>query len=301
MPNSNYPHGFPNGVTIRNFPIVEKQTGSSEVFWVDSNRGSNGNKGNFDYPFATIAYAMSKCTANRGDRIYVAESHVETITTTDTTTFSVAGVQVIGIGTGDTRPTLTVNIASSITGYQTAADNILISNIRFLSTDGNVKDVVLLANPTYLENCFIGESSGQTCDYYLRIGNTTNDADSSEIVNCEFLSPTTGAGSAIELDAICEAILIKNCKFFGDFGSGCIHNPTNIFTNLRILENTFGNTRTGGYAIKCVASSTGILRNAYMGANAYATTIDPGMLYCYRTFSVQGANKNARLNPVVET
>lgn len=56
---------------------------------------------------ATIDGAINKCTANQGDVIYVAEGHTETYTTTGAKfTADIAGITIIGLGTGSDRPTI---------------------------------------------------------------------------------------------------------------------------------------------------------------------------------------------------
>ena len=77
MPISNYGR-FREGVNIGGMPILNSYAGN--VFWVDSGAGSNGNKGTFARPFATIDYAIGQCTANNGDLIMVMPGHTETVT-----------------------------------------------------------------------------------------------------------------------------------------------------------------------------------------------------------------------------
>jgi hypothetical protein len=84
---TNFPNGFASGVTIRGVPII--QTNPGKVFWVYNGTalqqgqrgGSNGNRGTYDSPFASILGALANCVANRGDIIFVKPGHAETITT----------------------------------------------------------------------------------------------------------------------------------------------------------------------------------------------------------------------------
>ena len=76
MPISNYPGGFNNGVAIQGMPVLNNYSGN--IFWVDSGTGSNGNKGTFNKPFATVDYAISQCTANNDDQVHVKAGHAET-------------------------------------------------------------------------------------------------------------------------------------------------------------------------------------------------------------------------------
>jgi hypothetical protein len=118
---SNYPGGFAQGVVIKGIPLTVSNPG--KVFWVNGTTvlapgavgGSNGNDGSYRRPFATIDYAVGKCTANRGDIIMVMPGHSETISSATSLVFDVAGVAVIGLGTGSLRPDLNFsNTAGSV-------------------------------------------------------------------------------------------------------------------------------------------------------------------------------------------
>lgn len=141
MPASNYPNGFAEGVTIRGVPLI--QTHPGKVFWVSNSTtgllpgqrgGSDGNKGTFDAPFATIDYAIGQCTANRGDIIFVKANHAETITAASGITADVAGVAIVGLGSGTDRPELTFGTATGASIVVSAA------NVSFvnLSCIGNI-------------------------------------------------------------------------------------------------------------------------------------------------------------------
>ena len=126
MPISNYPNGFANGVNIRGVPLLNAYSGN--VLWVDSGAGSDGNKGTFDRPFATVDYAVGQCTANNGDIIMVKPGHVEDFD--DTTTgfdADVAGVAIIGMGTGSDRPRFDLNDATST--LVLGANNVTLKNV----------------------------------------------------------------------------------------------------------------------------------------------------------------------------
>lgn len=113
MGMSNYPHGFNNGVAIRGLPILNTYGGN--VYWVHSGTGSNGNKGTFERPFATIDYAIGRCSPNQGDLILAKEGHAEAVSAASGIDLDVAGVTVIGLGVGNARPTITLDTAATAT------------------------------------------------------------------------------------------------------------------------------------------------------------------------------------------
>ena len=117
---SNYPGGFNFGLTIRNMPVINIHGGN--VFWVHSGTGSDGNPGTFSKPFATLSYAVGRCTASQGDMIFAKPGHAETVTST--IVVNVAGVSIIGIGNGTNRPNLTQGTSGSDNVMEISANNI---------------------------------------------------------------------------------------------------------------------------------------------------------------------------------
>lgn len=162
MPNlSNYPGGFPGGVSILGMPILNTHIGN--VWFVNNSStgpgGSDSGKGTRARPFATLNYAITRCTANNGDIIMVGPGHVETLTAAAGIACGVAGVTVIGMGAGPRRPTINLGTVTTTTITVTAA-NVTFANMRFLST---FADVVTVFNVTAagfgLYNSTIGDSA----------------------------------------------------------------------------------------------------------------------------------------------
>jgi len=192
MPTSNYPHGFANGVTIHEFPYVDTQNANGNVFWVDSVKGSNGNKGTFKSPFATIDYAVGRCTANQGDKIYVAAGHAETIIAATGLVADVAGISIIGLGNGTNRPTLTFATSTAASVVVSAA-NVAISNIRFICNIASQVTVIdCNSTGTTISDCYFAEGSATGLTFIDVNGGAANACDGVQVVNCEFSNPTAG-------------------------------------------------------------------------------------------------------------
>src|SRR4051812_13860248 len=113
------------------FSIVNQAMTTGNIFFVNSVTGSDSAGGgqNPDAPLATIDYAIGLCTANQGDRIYVMPSHVETISAAGGVALDVAGVEIIGIGTGAARPK--VNFTATGSTFAVSAANCTVRNILF--------------------------------------------------------------------------------------------------------------------------------------------------------------------------
>ncbi len=131
MPYSNFPNGFKNGVAIQGVPLFAAHSGGN-VFWVDSNHGgSNGNPGTWTRPFATLDYAIGRCTASNGDIIMVKPGHAEAISSATALAFDKAGITIIGVGEGSQRPTFTLDTANTAT-ISVTASGVTVQNCIFV-------------------------------------------------------------------------------------------------------------------------------------------------------------------------
>ncbi len=137
-----YPNGI-NNLILRNLPITVANPG--QIFFVSNATtllagqvgGSNGNDGSFQKPFATIQYAISRCTANRGDIVIVKAGHAETISSAAILAINVAGVAIVGLGSGSNRPKLTFTTAITANIPVTAA-NCSISNFLLIANFADI-------------------------------------------------------------------------------------------------------------------------------------------------------------------
>lgn len=110
--------------------------------------------------FTTLDAAISACTANRGDVIYVAPGHTEAVTSTSIA-LDVAGVSIIGIGSGSLKPTLT--FAATDSRINVTAANCTLKNLRLEAAVGDVVTAVLHAtaaqNTQYIDIEFYATST----------------------------------------------------------------------------------------------------------------------------------------------
>ncbi len=192
---SNYPGGFAAGITIRGVPLV--QTHPGKVFWVDNSSlgngdtfksGSNGNKGTYDAPFATIAGAITAARANKGDIIFVKPGHAESVTAAAGIVLSKAGVAIVGLGAGSNRPTITFTTANTAT-ITVTANNVTVSNMLFVGGFLNVATCFDIANAQVatdfvVDSCEFRDSSAiLNFVKIVRVGTTANIADGLTFTN----------------------------------------------------------------------------------------------------------------------
>ena len=146
---SSYPAGFNNGVSIRGITLA--QTHPGKAVWLSNGpfqapsatAGSDGNDGTFTRPCATLAGALLKCVAGRGDMIMVKPGHQETISTATALIMSVSGVAVIGLGAGALRPTFILATATTAT-INVVADDVTFQNCVFYANLANIASAFTL-------------------------------------------------------------------------------------------------------------------------------------------------------------
>jgi len=198
MPISHYPNGFSGGVSIRGVPIVTTNPGS--VYWVDSNGGSNGHKGSVDQPFGTIDYAIGRCTASKGDIIFVKPGHTETISAAAGIACDVIGVAIVGLGRGSLRPTITLDTATTATLTISAA-NVSLHNLLFKA---NFADIVRIINVTavdaQIDSCeFLATATNMNWVDVIDASGADNTADGLSVTNCRAFDLDASNDSFIEI------------------------------------------------------------------------------------------------------
>jgi hypothetical protein len=252
---SSYPHGFANGMSVREVPIDVRLNSIGNVFWVDSVNGSNGNKGNYTLPFATIAYAVSRCTANQGDIIYVAASHTETIVAAGTLTINKAGVTIVCMGEGSTKSTITFTTATTASVIISAA-NVTLVNARFLTGIDNLSSPITITGADCkLINCEWYDAAAKSA---VNCVVATNAAARMMIDGWKYNASTTGTQKVTNIKFADNAsVVLKNIDIVGDFSTAPI-NITAAATNLRLSSIYLNNTNaTPKPGIDLHANTTG--------------------------------------------
>lgn len=119
------------------YTIADIAAVPGDVWFVDSaasGAGDAAGKGRTpDAPFATLAYAFSSDSVDSGDVVYVMPGHTETVNAAGDITMDIAGVTVVGLGRGSSRPTFTYATDTAATWLITAA-NVSVRNVLITCT-----------------------------------------------------------------------------------------------------------------------------------------------------------------------
>lgn len=276
---------FPDGVSSFGVPLIGSGTIpiATRNFFVQSTTGSNGNEGTSpESPFATLAYAITKCVTSKGDNIILLPGHVETVATAGGVTFaSKAGINVIGVGNGSLRPT--INFTATAATMLLNAANLTFRNILFTGgIDAVVSPVVVSAADCWLDSCEYRDVTGQATLFLL----TTAAANRLKITNFTH-DGATDAGAAASIAIVGgDGIIIDGAFFDGDFSVGCIDVRTTATTDIQV-RNIMARQRNSAdvVMIDTITGSTGqIGPNIYMqvadNAANFATTIQ-GATFAY--------------------
>jgi hypothetical protein len=300
MAISNFPNGFANGVNILGLPVLNAYSGT--VFWVDdaASGGSNGNKGTFDRPFATIDYAIGRCTANRGDIIMVKAGYAETITAQINA--DVAGIKIIGMGGPGDMPTITGN--GLIDAIDVSAANITISNLKFAApgTDAQTADINVDAAGCVIANTVhVGSQTAKNKVDLITI--TANGSDclidgmraNNDVVECVGGIKLEGAADNVEVRNVCILDTIG-------FTNGAIYDAATA-TNVKVLNSVFSNAKADTVVMEFGNNSTGIC--SWNFVNGRHTTIQsnvtPGTGMAFnQNYGVEEAAKNGILIPIAD-
>lgn len=246
---ANYTTGFANGVTIKGVPLTVANPG--KVFWVYNGSalqtgqrgGSNGNKGTYDSPFSTLAYAATQCVANRGDIIFIKPGHAETVSAAGGITMSIAGVAVVGLGVGSNRPTFTLDTANTATILVSAA------NVSFTNC-------VFTANFLSIATCF-AVSTGKNFTVQQCLFQ-----DTSSVLN--FLNCIKSTGAANTADGLTVTDSVWNGTGTTSVNSMALIADANI--NVTMLRNRCTLERTADAPI-LLTVTTGASKNIELGEN----------------------------------
>lgn len=278
---SNYPNGFPQGVTIKGVPILVTNPG--RVFWVSNattlvtgdSGGSNGNPGTMQKPFGTIAYAMTRCTANRGDVIIVKPGHAETVSAAAGMALATAGVAFIGLGSGSMRPKITWNTANTAT-ITVAADNISFTNFQFVANFLSIATAFSLSTAKFftLQNCTFNDTSSVL--NFLSWVTTTgvaNTADGLTILDTTVngLGTTSVTSFITTANDIDGAVWQRNTVKLARTATAAVFCTVTagVLTNLIVTDNVAISQQTadtgGGFINVGGTTSTGIMARNYLG------------------------------------
>ena len=252
--------------------------GTGKVFYVDSGVSTEGNGTSWSRAKDTLDEAVNLCTASRGDVIFVAQGHSETMgAAADEVDIDKHGITILGFGTGTLRPTFDYTDDTS-KAFVINADNITIINCLFNANILEVADgIVIEAGSTdwSIIDCSFTVTTTGTDEFLYCIDSEGAASDRGTISGCVLRQ---GAGnsavSAIHMLDI-DGFVFRNNIIQGTFTTACIFGESTASTDVLIVDNVFSDP--GVDTLNLVASSTGfITRNIVAMETTVAAAFDIG-------------------------
>ncbi len=258
---------------------------AGNTFWVDSGAGSNGYEGSRADPFATLDYAVGKCTANNGDFIFIKPGHTESISSAGALDLDVAGITIVGLGNGSDRPTFTLDTATTA-DIDVDAANITVKNCIFeCDIDALAAGIDVNAANFTMDGCDFNDLT--TKNSLIWIAGVAAASDMT-IINCTNKGTATAGNTCWISLAAQDHCVIKNCVSEGDFSLAnidCTAAPTDLLIEGCRLENA----NAVDVNIEGFAAATGwvvgnMCRLATSGQTTWINT--PGALGVYENYGV---------------
>lgn len=251
---------FPFGLSSFGIPLIGSGPvlTTGRVFFVNSATGTDapGYGVDKDRPFDTINFAISQCTANRGDVIFVMPGHVETVTAAAGLDLDAAGVSIIGIGQGESRPVIDLTTATTADIDIDAASITLQNFIIKGNVDALAAVIDVNASDFKLYNCEYRDVTGQCTVFIL----TDANASRMHVKGLVYRGDTAaGTGAAIAIVGG-DGIVIEDFDIIGNFSVGVFDVRTTATTNLKI-RNGFARTTNAAdiILVDTITGSTGLI------------------------------------------
>lgn len=250
MPNPSGPPTALDSLLVGGVPVfggAGSYFSTGQFYFVDSVNGSAGGDGTAAAPLASVAGAMvkivSSARATRGDTIICMPGHAETVSSATGLAMSVAGVTVIGLGMGSSRPTITLDTANTATIAVSAA------NVRFVN-------MVFKANFLSIAACFTLTTAKwftvQGCFF----------ADTSSVLN--FLNIIKSTGAANTIDGL--TVTDNDVSLLGTTSVNATILSANDIDSATVVRNNVKMARTADASILMVITA-GVLTNLDCGWN----------------------------------
>ena len=256
------------------FAVVNESITTGNIFFVDSGSGSDaaGYGQNPDAPFDSIDYAVSQCTANNGDIIYVMPGHAEVVAEAGGLDLDVAGISVIGIGNGTDTPTVTLTTANTA-DVDVDAANVLIENIHFKSDFEDIASCIdVNATDCTIRNCRFTENEDNHNFVICVLGAAAAGSDRLIVEDCYCIQDDASNTHFVSLPGTSKGCIVRRNTIIGDFGTAAI-GAAGVVIFGTVVDNVIYNAASDNDSCIELAGSGICMRNLCGGAAAQANGI----------------------------
>lgn len=214
-------------------------------------------------PFSTLAYAFSSDLVGSGDVVYVMPGHAETVDAAGDITMDIAGVTVVGLGEGSSRPTFTFSTDTAATWLITAA-NVKVKNVLITATGtiDVVNAITVSAADVVLEDVEVREPASTTQFVDPLIVTTGGARCKIRRYVCRSHASGDAIQSGVLVDAAVDGVEIDDAVLDGLFATGNIESTaatTNTIIRRPVLRQRHASQAA---AVNLHASNTGFVIDA---------------------------------------
>lgn len=285
-------------------PILPGNMTTGSVFFVCSAAANASDAANYgsspSTPFATIDYAVGRCTANAGDIIYVMPGHAETVSAAGGLDLDVAGISIIGLGSGTLQPTVTLDTANTA-DVDVDAANITVENIHFRANFADIAAAIdVNATDFTLRRCRFSEvTTNMNAKIWVQDAAAAGSSRLT-IEGCHCIALDAANTHFVNFAGTGDGHIVRNNVLIGDWGTMCI-GGAGVVTNAAILDNRISNAATDNDScINFANTATGVcMGNLACGGAAQANGITAtAMAVAQNYYGVVSEDLSAILEPI---
>jgi len=246
------------------------------VYYVDDATGDNSDAGtSWALAEADIANGYNNTTDDKGDIVFVAPDHEETLGDAQIA-LDEAGVMIIGLGSNEQMPMITMSNANS--SLDVTATDVTIENIHFYSTTADSTIAIDVdASGFTLRGCRFTESGAG----HVRVLDVATALTDITIEDNFSYSTDTDGVAFWEGDAGAQTnVVIRGNRLWGDYDNAVIWSD-DADVNILIEDNIIRNVNTGVHAVEFTGAATGYIHGNQLAADTAGSILDPGSCMVY--------------------
>ena len=255
---------------------------TGKVFYVNSTLGSDGNIGTDpNFPLRTLGQAQTNARASMGDIVIVMPGYTETRTTA--LALSKAGVTYIGLGSGASKPVITVNAAAD--GINITGSSVVFANFHFAApeTDDATAMINVAAGNVSLYN--ISGIGSQTAKNFVDCITIASGANDLTIDGLEIYNTTVAVNSFISIEAAVARLRVFNAFCFGDVVAGGIIDGATA-TQIHFRDVVVGVVGSSKPAATLDSNPTGLIENCKFSGTSTTLATNAALGSGARLFNV---------------
>ena len=281
--SSNFQDGF-SSTTVRGIPLSQAYPG--EVFYVQNSSvlpkggvaGLDASivPGTYKRPFATIDYAIGRCTASRGDIIAVMPGYAQTLTSAAEIAVDTAGIAIVGLGAGSLRPQITGGDTDAT--ITITAANCALVNLEYVG--GYVDQTTFIslsaaALGTSFESCWFNDSTDLNWLNCITLTTLCHDVS---FINCTF-EGGDAQNDAMITGVVHDRLYFENSRFYQNVAQAAtVAMLVGTDVTSSVVKNcSFRSNIDDAILVNFSGTCTGLIRNCYFSSIDDESAITAGI------------------------